>query len=63
MIIACPQCHMLTGVKAYMSDTIPECQMCSSKLAEPDKIEIHARFVESLNDLYNLGDPEEGAID
>lgn len=59
LIITCPSCGIRSRVKAYMADKEPVCQMCSFKVIDPGKSEIHTRFAESMNKLYNFVAPED----
>ena len=58
LIITCSSCGIRSRVKAYMSDKDPVCKMCSFKIIEPGKREIHSAFAESLNKLYSFAGKE-----
>lgn len=37
-----------------MSDKDPVCKMCSFKIIEPGKNDVHSAFAESINKLYSF---------
>ncbi|MFQ5450345.1 MAG: hypothetical protein ACE5E9_06920 [Nitrospinaceae bacterium] len=58
IILPCPSCGVKNRVRGFDPDSTPVCAKCKTRLLSPDENEVHAKYGRSLNNFFDLPDPE-----